>query len=143
MTLLSFSILPDDIAGRLGFNMTILLTAVAFKFVIADSMPKVAYFTFLDQYILLNYCLLFLCMIENAAFGTAIVHFDSDPQIERYLIIAITGFWFFLNFWILINLAIFTRNSRNRLPPQVDHITDGTMTKNSSTRLNLLYFKMK
>jgi hypothetical protein len=35
--------------------LTLLLTAVAFKFVIADSLPKLGFNTFLDNFILINF----------------------------------------------------------------------------------------
>jgi hypothetical protein len=37
-------------ADRLGITLTLLLTAVAYKFVVASSLPTVSYLTLLDRY---------------------------------------------------------------------------------------------
>ncbi len=48
--------LPD----RVNTCLTLILTAVAFKFAIGDSMPKLGYLTLMDQFFLLNIFNLFL-----------------------------------------------------------------------------------
>ena len=45
--------------------ITLILTAVAFKFAIADSLPKVSYFTVLDKYMLCSFIFLYLIAVEN------------------------------------------------------------------------------
>lgn len=49
---LAFLLDVDDLGGRLSTLLTLLLTAVAFKFVITSSLPKVPYNTLMDYYIL-------------------------------------------------------------------------------------------
>lgn len=51
----AFAVPVDDLADRMSIILTLLLTAVAFKFVIADSLPKLGFNTFLDTFILLNF----------------------------------------------------------------------------------------
>jgi hypothetical protein len=61
---------PAEFADRCTVTLTLLLTAVAFKLVIADSLPKVAYVTKLDAYISFGFVLLLVLMVENAAVAT-------------------------------------------------------------------------
>merc|ERR1712079_582298 len=46
-----FAIEGTELADRLSVVFTMLLTAVAFKIVVADTLPKVAYTTLLDLYL--------------------------------------------------------------------------------------------
>eukprot|EP00656_Telonema_subtile_P013572 TRINITY_DN16897_c0_g1_i2.p1 TRINITY_DN16897_c0_g1~~TRINITY_DN16897_c0_g1_i2.p1 ORF type:complete len:447 (-),score=98.59 TRINITY_DN16897_c0_g1_i2:217-1557(-) len=63
----SFSIPPTEVEGRLTINLTLLLTAMAFKFVIAASLPVVAYLTPLDKYLLANFGFLWIMTCFNGA----------------------------------------------------------------------------
>jgi len=56
----------DCLATRSSIVLTLLLTAIAFKFVFADALPKVSYQTVLDGY--MNTCFFFLAavFVENA-----------------------------------------------------------------------------
>lgn len=47
LTFTSFSISPDKPQSRLGVTLTLLLTAVAFKFVVASNLPTISYLTYL------------------------------------------------------------------------------------------------
>ena len=51
----TFAVPVEDLADRMSIVLTLLLTAVAFKFVIADSLPKLGFNTFLDNFILINF----------------------------------------------------------------------------------------
>jgi hypothetical protein len=63
MLILSFSffVIPDeDYANRLAINLTLFLIAVAFKYSVSDGLPKIAYATAFDQYMLYTYAFLML-----------------------------------------------------------------------------------
>jgi hypothetical protein len=72
LAFLSFAVSFDgsrlDTSDRLSITLTLLLTAVAYKFVVASAIPQVSYLTLLDQYI--SFCFGFICiiMIENAIY---------------------------------------------------------------------------
>ena len=67
----SFGLPTEQLADRSSIVLTLLLTAVAFKLVIADSIPKVGYFTVMDYYMNGMFVLLFIISIENGI-GAAI-----------------------------------------------------------------------
>jgi len=54
-----------DLAGRLSVVLSLILTSVAFKYVIAGYLPKVPYSTLLDKYVMWSFCTLFAVGIEN------------------------------------------------------------------------------
>lgn len=61
-----FAIPVTDLADRLSVGLTLLLTAIAFKLVIADDLPRLAYWTKLDYYMNFMFAILFLISVANA-----------------------------------------------------------------------------
>ena len=49
-----------DLADRLSVNLTLLLTAMAFKFVLSDTLPPTPYLTTMEKYVLFTFVVLFL-----------------------------------------------------------------------------------
>lgn len=60
---------PDDLGSRTGISLTVLLSAVAFKYGGSDSMPTVSYSTYLDSYILFNIYIILLASVVVYAFS--------------------------------------------------------------------------
>jgi len=58
--LIVFALGTDDLNDRINVILTLLLTAVAFKFVIADAIPKVGYSTLIDDFVLYNVSSLYI-----------------------------------------------------------------------------------
>lgn len=52
LSLSSFAVDINDNGSRISINVTLILTVVAFKFVLAGTLPKVPYNTLIDYYIL-------------------------------------------------------------------------------------------
>ena len=59
-----------DVADRLSVSLTLVLTAAAYKFVVASMLPQISYFTMLDHYVLMCSGFLFLVVIENGVMST-------------------------------------------------------------------------
>ncbi|XP_064653033.1 cys-loop ligand-gated ion channel-like isoform X2 [Lineus longissimus] len=72
----SFAIVPTNPQNRLTVTLTLLLTVVAFKFIVNQDLPAIPYLTYLDIYIVSCIVLLVLQAIQNA-FITA---FNGDPD---------------------------------------------------------------
>eukprot|EP01084_Bolivina_argentea_P293167 504176_1 len=66
LALTAFSLGADDLGDRLNLLITLILTAVAFSYVVFDSLPNVPYLTFMDKYILGSYAFLVFLMIQTA-----------------------------------------------------------------------------
>ena len=83
-TLFAFSMDPvDDLTDRIGHVVTLLLTAVAFQFVISTEMPKLPYSTLLDEYITASFTYLLFVMFLVALvplFGDRYEYDATDKQ---------------------------------------------------------------
>ena len=60
LTFSAHGIPVGDLADRLSVNLTLLLTAMAFKWVLSDSLPPVPYLTELEYYVIATFFQLFL-----------------------------------------------------------------------------------
>ncbi|XP_072180077.1 cys-loop ligand-gated ion channel-like [Diadema setosum] len=76
---------PED---RLSVTLTLLLTAVAFKFFVSQSLPNKSYQTLLDYYVL--WCMVFLCLVvvQNAAVSA----FYDGPSARIFDIVCMAVF---------------------------------------------------
>ena len=77
MSLFSFAIPIKEISERINTIITLLLTTVAFKFVIGDSLPRVNYNTKLDKFMFKNMLFLFLVATTSTAGSIAA---DLSPE---------------------------------------------------------------
>ena len=64
----------SDVSSRLSVLITLMLTSVAYKFVIAGFLPRIPYNTLLDKYLLASFVLLILVSLENALVGYYVKH---------------------------------------------------------------------
>lgn len=81
-------------ADRLSVTLTLLLTAVAYKFVVASSLPQVSYQTLLDFYVLVCFFLLVVNVVENVVYPIFEFHHASKRSewifvIVYYVIVAL------------------------------------------------------
>lgn len=95
----AFWIDPFDLSGLLGLNFTLVLTAVAFKFSLANNLPKITYLTKLDLLVLGNFAALALCGIEHVF--TSSLSEDDAATFDSFFL------WVFGSFWFLIHLVHF------------------------------------
>ena len=125
----------DTFAERLGHMMTLLLTLVAFKLVIADKLPKVAYLTTLDKYMLLGICLLVLIAIESTTmFGIYVnnrgeiaeQHVDQAVMYDRYAMYIYAGIWALAQAWV----GLEARPNTNSFHKQTLHETGWAVLHN-------------
>jgi len=75
--LFGWAIELSDVSNRLAFDVTLLLTAVAFKQVLAAIMPPISYLTRLDGYALISLGFLLLATAMHAAIGYVIDDCDA------------------------------------------------------------------
>lgn len=84
-----FSVPPEQLADRLGLNFTLALTAMAFKFVVNQSLPVVAFLTPLDRYLLFNFGFLYLAIAANTI--TGLVPEALMQPVDNFLLTALSG----------------------------------------------------
>eukprot|EP00040_Diaphanoeca_grandis_P043727 m.268906 g.268906 ORF g.268906 m.268906 type:complete len:485 (-) comp81239_c0_seq1:26-1480(-) len=104
----AFSVELEDIADRMSIILTLLLTAVAFKFVIADSLPKLSYSTLMDYYLLLN----FVIMGWMGAVSATSAALELPNYVGLYSSLAIFSV---LYLWWGITVCVVSRRTRRKL----------------------------
>jgi hypothetical protein len=104
--------LVNDISSRLVTSLTMLLTSVTFKFVVASSLPNVSYTTLCDSY--LNVGMLFQSFVAClAAFPSNDPNSTPyDPNSTPYVLSAAIGL---LGMWLLIHPILWVVISRFRI----------------------------
>lgn len=76
-------------ADRLGLSLTLVLTAVAYKFVIAADLPKISYLTKLDKYVLLCFFGIGLVVLENSLCETSLFDVEGRDLLVFYAWLAL------------------------------------------------------
>ena len=111
LSLVSLSIDMDGsylgTGDRLSVSLTLLLTGVAYKFVVASSLPQLSYQTMLDYYVWCCFAFLILLTIENTIYPLIFHHnrkyhpsIDMD-NVESYVALALGLFFVTMNIvWI-------------------------------------------
>jgi len=106
----AFVIPANDVADRLALNVTLMLAAVAFRFVISTMLPKVSYLTLLDYYIIVGFVALTILIGENAICGISTLDQETTFAID-FLFGACFG-----AAWIMLHLvSLYCLSNKNFL----------------------------
>eukprot|EP01083_Nonionella_stella_P283914 966386_1 len=106
---------PKFIPDRLAVTVTLMLTAVMFKYVITEQLPKVTYLTLMDYYLNLGFIMLTVLTIENALSGWTKWSVDKRNQMDFWIGFIFGMIWFITHiFWVIILF----NNSIGRIPWQ-------------------------
>mmetsp|Transcript_19396 Transcript_19396/g.42365 ORF Transcript_19396/g.42365 Transcript_19396/m.42365 type:complete len:479 (-) Transcript_19396:94-1530(-) len=96
-----FAMSPEDLSGRMQITLTLLLTLITFKQLMASELPPTAYLTTLDRYMLYAIVVPFSNGIEHAvAFHLG----ASDPKERQHQIISQKTFEMS---WVLMHAVCF------------------------------------
>eukprot|EP01083_Nonionella_stella_P063989 166364_1 len=93
----AFVVPREDIADRLSVTVTLMLAAVAFRFIVSLMLPKVSYLTLMDYYLLLGFLALILLIAENAIAGIPALE-AYGAAIDLYSAIFFAGTWLIVHF---------------------------------------------
>jgi len=70
----SYTVPPTDVADRCSISLTLMLTTVAYKYIIADKLPAISYLTLIDKYVLLCLCIQVLFILWYAIVGGIVIN---------------------------------------------------------------------
>jgi hypothetical protein len=90
-----------ELADRMGVTINLLLTLVAFKFVMTSYIPPTSYLTLMDKYMLLTISLLALIIFENF---TASVY-GEDVWDEKIFFQLVAFFWIAFHAYVVIGYS--------------------------------------
>ena len=86
---------------RLSVTLTLILTAVAYKFVVAASLPQVSYLTLLDTHVLICFGFLVINVIENVLYPVYAHRYEPDSNVEGIFVVV------YLATFVLLNVIFF------------------------------------
>lgn len=105
LSLATYSLPPENIASRLDSCITLLLTAVAFKFATASCLPQVSYMTVIDKYNLLCALIIVLSILGHTMMGFMNmwfgISFDVLVLISNIFLGIILVAWIMVQIWLL------------------------------------------
>lgn len=108
-----------DWYSRSNHGLQLQLAFVAFKFVIAGSLPKVSYFTVLDLYLFPSFIFLVTIMVDFAAIKflheRGVVDETNGRRVDLYVAGAIFGFWVLCQVVFLLRFKALDRRQRSGL----------------------------
>lgn len=70
----SYTVPPTDVADRCSISLTLMLTTVAYKYIIADKLPAISYLTLIDKYVLLCLSIQVLFILWYAIVGGIVIN---------------------------------------------------------------------
>jgi len=92
----------EAVADRLSVSVTLMLTAVAFKYVITEQLPKITYMTLMDYYLNLGFLMLTFLVGENAMTGVdAVGSIQFRNDLDNYIMYGFIGVWTVVHIWWL------------------------------------------
>jgi len=97
----------DDTADRIGSTLSIMFTAIAFKFIVEDKLPSVPYQTLMDQF--MNMCFLFIFLAFGWHCFQTFIPDDIMESTEHHDSMALAAF---STTWAVMNLMQYLRASR-------------------------------
>ena len=112
----AFVVERAQVADRLSVTVTLMLSAVAFRFVVSSMLPKVSYLTWMDYYILTGFVALILLIGENAFLGIDSIDNDTANAVDLGFAIAFSVIWASLHLflaWLMLS------ENRGRVPWEV------------------------
>jgi hypothetical protein len=100
LSFMSFTVPVNEVADRASITLTLLLSIIAYKFIIKDELPKVNFMTLIDKYILAS-----MCIVSAVGFANAIVGNGADEITEDLKSADKTCKWILGTLWTSCNVG--------------------------------------
>jgi len=136
MSVTTFVVPLHLVAERCGVILTLLLTSVAFKFVVGQGLPKISYNTFLDTYVLASFIVLTFIALGVAFVGYLDMHVSEDAAIktDKAVLKISVGAFVVWHIYALVAAVYKIRDRKNRtMGPSPE------MLNTSDTRLSVTF----
>mmetsp|Transcript_25125 Transcript_25125/g.78223 ORF Transcript_25125/g.78223 Transcript_25125/m.78223 type:complete len:425 (-) Transcript_25125:101-1375(-) len=103
-----------DASDRLGLSLTLVLTAVAFKFILAADLPKISYLTSLDAFVLFNFFGIGLVVFENSICQTWVMDIPilEEHHLDRFFLYVWLALYVLYMVYYFISAAMQFRSRR-------------------------------
>jgi hypothetical protein len=102
-----FWMTEERVAGRSRITATGVLTIVAYQFVVAEDLPRIAYLTLLDKLMILSFLLLAVTVVQSLVIARY-----QDDDMPRALRIDRASRWIFPSAYLLRIVLVMTTAGR-------------------------------
>ncbi|XP_076087790.1 cys-loop ligand-gated ion channel-like isoform X2 [Mytilus galloprovincialis] len=109
----TFSVEKEKPENRLQLSFTLILTAVAFKSVVNNSLPRISYLTYMDKYLLAAMIMLTVVCCWHAIVTT--LPDASRDIVEIYVLSILAVIYFIYNIGFLIMIYLFPWRKRRTM----------------------------
>ncbi|ELU06091.1 hypothetical protein CAPTEDRAFT_202877 [Capitella teleta] len=106
LSFVTFAVPPSMPQNRLQITFTLVLTAVAFKFVVNQSLPRISYLTYLDRYILFSMITLTVTAFWHGIQTLLPSTTSRGESVDHIALLIIGGFYFLYNLQFFIRLYV-------------------------------------
>lgn len=128
----TFAVEKNKPQNRLQLSFTLILTAVAFKSVVNNSLPRISYLTYMDKYLLVAMVTLAAVCVWHAV--VTVVPLSVQDEVEMYVLIALGVIYFIYNVGFLIVIYLFPWRKRRTMSQKDKDYKEGLLF-NSKLRL--------
>lgn len=139
LTFFAFLFRADHWEQRSTYSATLLLTSVAFKFVVSNSLPKVSFFTVLDVYLFASFCIMVVIIIESAVMKVLYVYqnmpLDTLASVDFICALSLLSSWVLMNVAFLFRFHRLEVRQRRELGELLPFITTNSAAKGAMAYL--------
>ena len=104
-SIIVYTMRPDDVSSRYDVLITLLLTVIAFQFVVTSYLPNISYLTLLDKYILFCFAFLILNMIIIAILSIIELENGYYQEIELYSALSVLSLFVISNTYFALKMS--------------------------------------
>ena len=140
-----FTLQVEQMGERVATNFTLLLTMVSYKFAMNDILPRLEYFTFLDQYIYLAFGMVMLICFESVCVQKAWSAKETDE--EKQVVLDYDTYFAYM--WIILWIATSAFTAlmarvilhRNDVGPPLEVTNNGANSRTYENAFNSFFAK--
>jgi len=148
MSVTTFVVPLDQVADRCGVILTLLLTSVAFKFVVGQGLPKISYNTYLDTYVLVSFIVLTFIALGVAFVGFLDEHVSTEAAIntDKVLLNISVGVFVIWHIYAFVDAGYRIRKRKNgTMGPSKEALvtSNGRLLRLSTAKLQKVYCDLK
>jgi hypothetical protein len=134
LTFFTFLFEVQEWEQRSTYSATLLLTSVAFKFSIGNSLPKVSFFTVLDVYLFVSFVFMLLLILESAVLKGLTLSdwgysFADLRALDLRLCAIYLALWVLCNLWFLFRFDKLEQRQTSKLGHLLTHISTNKVSK--------------
>jgi len=112
---------PTDLGDRSSIDLTLVLTCVAYKYVVAQQLPAISYLTLMDKYVIFSLMFISTTMVNNFVVRLLADYYSTYVANVVNIVYGAT----FFAFWVLLHVVLSVISSTERLYKKWEDVATG------------------